>query len=320
MNSPASKPAADHSHHQPVGLRTAALTLVTSALWGGTPVAISYSVDTLPPVAVAGLRFAMAAVFMLFWCRVEGSELRLRAGQFRPSLIAGVLLFGQISLFNIGVQWSNSSHGTLLINTFIFWVVAIEHFITRGDRLTGRKLAGLVIAGSGAALVLVMSQKSTGSSAAGDAPSLAGDLVLLASAALLGVKTVFIKHALKVVEPGKLILWHDVFGVMLFTAYSLSMEHVTLGGFSTPAVLGLVYQGVFVAGLCFAIQAVLLRRHSASQIAVFSFATPLFGLVLAVLFRGDRLSPWLFVSAICVAIGILLVNSAPRRHDLSTIA
>ena len=72
--------------------------------------------------------------------------------------------------------------------------------------------------------------------------------------------------------------------------------------------LGLFYQGVIVAGLCFAIQAYLLRRHSASKISIYSFATPLFGVVAAWAFRGDPLSPWLFVSAACVGLGILIVN------------
>ena len=74
------------------------------------------------------------------------------------------------------------------------------------------------------------------------------------------------------------------------------------------AVWSLLYQGFAVAGLCFAIQARLLEKHSASSVAVFSFATPLFGILFAVLFRGDPLSPWLFVSGIAVATGILLVN------------
>ena len=72
--------------------------------------------------------------------------------------------------------------------------------------------------------------------------------------------------------------------------------------------MSLVYQGVFVAGICFALQALLLRHHSASQISVFSFATPLFGVGTGILLRGDRMTPMLMVAAVCVAIGILLVN------------
>lgn len=292
---------------EPVSLKTASLALFTVALWGANPAAVSFSVDTLPPIAVAALRFAMATVFMLFWCHVEGCGLRLRAGQGRPVLIAGFLLFLQIATFNVGVTLSNSSHSSMMINTFVFWVVVIEHFITRADRLTARKLLGLFVA-FGGVLLLLLRPEGAGESAARDQPTLVGDAILLCSACVLAWKVVYVRQVLKFVEPGKLIFWHDLIGVVFFVLCSAAFEKLEFGSFTTPAVISLIYQGVFVAGICFAIQALLLRHHSASQIAIFSFATPLFGVGTGILLRGDRMTSMLAVAAVCVAIGILLVN------------
>ena len=296
-----------------VGLPSATLALLTALIWAGNPVAVSYSVDSLPPVAVAGVRFAMAALFMLVWCACEGSELRIRRGQRLPVLVAGVALFAQIAVFNVGVMLSNSSHSSMMINTFVLWVVVIEHFVTRGDRITSRKLAGLLMASFGIVLLLSREFAADPVTQAGDTPTLIGDLLVLLSALILGLKIVYTKHALKRVEPGKLIFWHDVVGMVLFFAYSWLWEEVKWTGFTFPVILSLVYQGLLVAGLCFAIQALLLRRHSASQIAIFSFATPLFGVALGVLFRADPLTPWLFVAAALVAWGILLNSVKESR-------
>ena len=50
----------------------------------------------------------------------------------------------------------------------------------------------------------------------------------------------------------------------------LDRWHQRVGtGISGPVILGLLYQGLIVGGLCFVIQASLLRYHSAMQIAVF---------------------------------------------------
>lgn len=294
---------------EPVSLKTASLAMFTVALWGANPAAVSYSVDTLPPIAVAALRFAMATVFMLFWCRVEGCGLRLRVGQRWPAFVAGSLLFLQIATFNVGVTMSNSSHSSMMINTFVFWVVVIEHFITRADRLTVRKLTGLFVAFGGVLLLLLRTDAASATAAAlRDQPTLAGDAILLFSGCILAWKVVYVRHALKFVEPGKLIFWHDLIGVVFFVLCSAAFEKLEFKGFTTPAAISLIYQGVFVAGICFAIQALLLRRHSASQIAIFSFATPLFGVGTGILLRGDRMTPMLMVAAVCVAIGILLVN------------
>ena len=298
------------------------MALLLAALWGGTPVAVKFSLDQLPVMAVAGVRFAMAAIFMLAWCRVEGAGLGLRSGQVLPSLVTGLLLIVQIGLFNLAIQWSNASHSTLLINSFIFWVAVIEHFLLRTIQLSGRQVFGLFVAGGGVALILLTTESNGAAESDTTQASLWGDLAMVASAIVLGVKIIYTKHAMRTVEPGKLIFWHDVIGVIGFAAWSICFERADLRPFVSDAIvtdpdvrnalLGLLYQGLVVAGFCFAAQARLLRRHSASQLSVFSFATPLFGVTYAVLLRGESLSEWLAVSGIAVAVGILLVNW-PRR-------
>ena len=104
---------------QPLGPAAIALTLLTVALWGGTPTAIKYSLDLLPVMAISAIRFAMAAVFMVIWCRLEGSSLKLRPGQRVPSLIFGVMLFVQIGLFTEAIKLSpkqNTSHRSYKIH------------------------------------------------------------------------------------------------------------------------------------------------------------------------------------------------------------
>jgi drug/metabolite transporter (DMT)-like permease len=295
---------------QPLGAVSLGLTLLTVALWGGTPTAVKYSLEALPVMAIACVRFAMAAIFMIAWLRFEGTRLKLEPGQGGPALVMGLLLFAQIALFTLAIEMSNASHSTLFINTFIFWVVGIEHFITRSERLSARKIVGLIVAAVGVLLVLTRAEGGA-STADVDAPNVWGDVVMLGSALVLGVKVIYTKQAVKTVEPGKLIFWHNVIGVMLFGAWSLAFENATLDKLTPPAVWGLLYQGVVVAGFCFAVQAYLLKKHSASKISVFSFATPLFGTTIAVLFRGDELSPWLAAAAVCVAAGILIVSATP---------
>ena len=281
-------------HNQRLGAGAVSLTLLTALLWGGTAVGNRFAVDTVPPIAVGGIRFALAAVFMLAWCRFERAPLWPAHGQWRPSLIAGVLLFLQITTFNIGIERSTASHGTLFINTFVFWVAAIEHFVTRDHRLSLRQLAGLIVAATGVVLLVLdesAAHRVSATDLTPDRATLAGDLLLLTSACLLGVKITYTRRVVRLVPPGTLTLWHDVFGVVLFAAASLMFEQFRPEAAAPQAILSLLYLGVVISGFCFAAQAWLLKRHSASLIAVFSFATPVSGVVLAVLLRGDALSP-----------------------------
>jgi drug/metabolite transporter (DMT)-like permease len=255
------------------------------------------------------LRFFLATLVMIAWCRIEGASFRLQWEQLSAVLIAGVLLYLQISLFTIGTQWTSTSHASLFVNSFVFWVVGLEHLLLKSERLTANKMAGLLLAG-GAVLILLWHTGRAAAPAQRDLPHLTGDLVLLFSAFLLGVKFIYTKLALKVIGPTELIFWHDIVAVALFAVTGWLFEDVTWGHVSTSAWLGLLYQGVLVGGVCFALQAHLLKHHSATQIAVFSFLTPLFGMVLGWLMRGDHLSPWLLVASTAVAGGIYLVNRA----------
>lgn len=298
-------------HNQRLGAGAVSLTLLTAVLWSGTAVGNRFAVDTVPPIAVGGVRFGLAAVFMLAWCRIERAPLRPAAGQWRPSFIAGLLLFLQISTFNVGIEYSTASHGTLFINTFVFWVAGIEHFVTRDHRLNLRQLAGLLVAASGVVLLVLDQPGDVGGPAHGahqDRATLPGDLLLLTSAFLLAVKIVYTKRAVQRVPPGTLTLWHDLFGVGLFAAASLLFERFDPAAATPHAIVALLYLGVVISGFCFAAQAWLLKRHSASLIAVFSFVTPVCGVALAVLLRGDALSPWLLIAGGCVACGIVLVT------------
>jgi drug/metabolite transporter (DMT)-like permease len=291
---------------RPLDTRALVLVLLTVVLWGGNPVATRFAVDALPPITVAGLRFLMATLVMVAWCRWERIPFRLSRQQVAPVLVAGTLLFLQITTFTIGAGWTSTSHTSLYVNTFVFWVVGLEHFLTRTDRLDPSRWMGVLLAAVG--VFALLTQTAGTSAAQHDPPSLAGDALLLLSAFLLGVKFLYTKRALRVIGATELIFWHDVVAVVQFAVAAALWERPDFRAVDLPAWLGLAYQGLLVGGVCFALQARLLMTYSASQIAVFSFATPLVGVVLGAVLRGDRLSVGLLMAGTAIAAGIFLVN------------
>lgn len=293
---------------RPLGFWSAALTTLTAVLWAGTAVGTRIAADTVPPLLLGALRFASTLLVLWLWCRWQTSRLRLNRGEFLPVGVLGLLLFVQICSFNVGIAWSNGSHASVIINTYLFWVAGYEHFITRTHRLRVSQLVGLLIAFAG--VVLLFQQTSTGNSATEqpDPASLAGDLMLLLSSLLLAAKVCYTKHAVRTVKPGPLMFWHNVVGTILFAAGGLLLEDVSNVRLTKHAVLALLYIGPVVSGFCFAAHAWLLQHHSAGSISVFSFLTPVVGVLFANLLRGDQLTSSLLVCGLCVAAGIALVN------------
>lgn len=302
------------SGYEPMGPVSVWLAVLSVVLWGGTAVANQFAIDVYPPLQVGAIRFGMAAVFMWGWCRISGDAIGLPPKQLAISTFIGVLMFLQIGTFNVGTAWSSASHATVLVNSYIFWVVAIEVFLLRSMILAPGQLLGFLLSGGGV-MLLVM---TAGPHASGgiDPPSFEGDLVLALSGLILGIKILCVKWATQHVAPAPLIFWHDVSGSLFLWGASQRWESPVWKPPTWPAASALLFGGIVISGLCFVLNAQLLQRHGAAQVSVFSFITPVCGIALASLMRGDRLTPWLLAAGACVAAGIYLVNKRPRskRH------
>lgn len=299
--------------HHPVSFLLAATTVT---LWGGNAVAGSFAVDTIPPIAVGGIRFAMATLFMLAWCWWEKSPVMLHGKQWSTAWWLGALLFLQIATFHLGLDRTSSSNASLHVNSYVFWVAAWEHYIAHTNRMRWWQLMGLLLASIGCA-TLLFNPANAPASAAGsqirDQVTLAGDLILLLSGFILAIKIMVTKRAVQDAPVAAMIMWHNLAGTVLFALTSWLMEDHAQTHFTPVSTAALLYSGFIVSGFCFGVNAWLLKRHGASQVSVFSFATPLCGVVLGVLLRGDQLTPWLFAAGLLVGAGILLVNLVPSR-------
>ena len=185
------------SKNQPLGMGSLFVVLMIVMLWGGNAVAVSFSVDSLPPIAVAAARFAMGSAVLFVWCLLERTSLRLPLSEVWSATICGLLLFAQISTFNVAVQMTNSTHGAMLVNTYVFFVAATEHF-TGADRINVRRLVGIGLAAF--VVLLVMQTRSDGNSFES---FVIGDLILLLSAGLLAIRVIYVRRAVQTIPPSR---------------------------------------------------------------------------------------------------------------------
>ncbi|WP_437186403.1 DMT family transporter [Planctomicrobium sp. SH668] len=291
---------------EPMGPTSIFIAVLTAVFWGATAISNQLAMDVIPPLLLGGIRFLLAAVFMFVWCLKDADPVWLKPGQWKPAWVMGILLFLQIGTFNVGANWTTTSHASILVNSYIFWVAIVEVLWFRTIRMRSIQWVGLVMASIGCGWVLL--NQSTPDQQGQDTPSLAGDLVLAASGFILAVKTLYAKHAVRSVAPGTLILWHDVIGALIFFAVSPLVGERITGTMTPVSWVAMLYAGFIVSGYCFGANATLLRRHGASQVSVFSFLSPIIGVALGVCFRGDELTIGLLIGALLVTTGIYLTN------------
>ncbi|HVA48456.1 MAG TPA: DMT family transporter [Pirellulales bacterium] len=312
---PALRDSAETSTHtqastdlRPVTFAAASLAVLCAVLWGGLAVAVRATQDGIPPLATAGLRFAIATALLAPTALWQGASLGVDRRQLTAILPVGLLLFVQIGSFHYGMAHTNSAHGSVMIGSYPVFVALVAHFLLHGDRVSPGKLLGLMVAFAGLVAIVAGVRRETTST--GESATLFGDAVVLASSLLIGVNTVMSKRALAVVGVASLLFWSNLLATALFFTTSLTLESDSAWRFTPAVCWGLAYQSVVVAWLCFLIWTALLRRHRASQIAVFGFAQPLCGMAFGIWLRGDAMHVSLAVGGAAVAAGIVLVTRA----------
>jgi drug/metabolite transporter (DMT)-like permease len=279
--------------------RGAAIALLLAALWGGNPIAVKVGLADAPPLRLACLRFVIGglSIFAYAWWIRRDRHFGVRPGEWPVLWSLGLLFTVQIGLMNYGISLTSASHGAVLLNTFAIHTVVLAHFFVPGDRMTAAKLGGTALAYLG--IVVLFARDVTAQTA-----TVLGDLIVSASALLLGERTVYMARAVQRVDPVKLLLFQSAIGSACFLLASLWLESAHPVRATLSLGLSLGYQGVVIAGFNFVVNAWLLQRYRPSALAATALTTPIWGVLLATAIVGDPLTSAVLLSSGLVAAGI----------------
>jgi drug/metabolite transporter (DMT)-like permease len=132
-----------------------ALLATLSALWGGSFFFNSVAGRALPPFTLVSLRVGLGALILLSLLRLTKQALpghwRVWRVLFGMGLINNVIPF---SLIVWGQQQVPSGLAAVLNATTPFWTALVVHFLTRDEKLTATKLAGIAIGVLGVAVLI----------------------------------------------------------------------------------------------------------------------------------------------------------------------
>ena len=279
-------------------LTGAAAAVLISLLWGANSVVIKLGLEDTPPLRLAGMRVVVGGIVICLWAWATGrfAAFRVERWEWRPLAVLGLLFSVQMGATNIGTWLTSASHATVLVNLYAVHTVVLAHFMIPGDRLSVRKLGGVLVAYSGI-VALFVSQWSHG------APTLLGDVIVTIAGILLAERTVYLARAVQRLDPVKLLLAQAVVGAACFGLASFLFEPATTR-WTVRLAGSIAYQGVLISGFNFVVNLALLRDYRPSALSAFFLTQPIFGVVAAALVAGDPLTPVLVLACVTVAAGI----------------
>jgi len=287
-------------------VRVAQLLLVLmAAVFGGTWVAAPWATDEIPPLTVAFIRFAIAAILLFGWCRARA--ISIAATRADLPVILGVALTsiaGYNVLFLYGVTLAPATHGAVLVPGLIPGATLLIARLALGERASRRRIGGVLLSVAGLALVV-------GPSLQGESGAVAlGDLMFAASAFLWSIYTLVGRVATQRFHVAAITFLGAAAGALVLLPLALLQP----GGFGDPmaasprAIGSVVYLATAGTVLAFVFFYEGVRRLGAARASAYTVLIPLFGLSLTVTLLGEPLSPISLVGAAIVLGGLWLTQ------------
>jgi drug/metabolite transporter (DMT)-like permease len=285
-------------------------------LFGANAVAVKVAFESFGVFSAAAIRFSIAAVVIALWAHVRGKSFRLQKGQWKHLLVYSTLFTIQLSLFYSGLQRTYASRGTLIINMLPFLILVLAHVFIPGDRITARKLVGLILGFGGVACVFVEGEGLSGGMRSGDG------LVFMATF-IWACNTVYLKRVIHTFEPFHIVLYSMLFGLPFFVLGAWWFDDTVIRTVSTRGLTALCYQTFVTASFGFIVWNRLLKTYGAVALHSFVFIMPLVGVVLSGWLLNEPLTSRIWMALAAIAAGILVVHFRPpsaladfplRRH------
>ncbi len=277
------------------------LVLVFCLTWSSAFPAAKLAIQAGPPLLYLGVRFGIAAALLLGWAAMRG-ELRGRVPWVALMLLGVINQAGYQGMAWQGMRTVSGGLATIIasLNPVLISVLAVPLL---GERMTGRKLAGLGLGFLGAAFVVRNRIVVTGEDPVGIAYLVFA--LLSMTAGTLVYKRLAPKASLAVAVGAQQL----GAGIALLLAGGVVGESWSQFVPGPELWLTMFWFIFVISGAAFLLWFYLLRRGTAASASSLHFLMPPLGLLMSWAVLGERLDPLDLLGVIPVAIGIRLATT-----------
>ena len=278
---------------------------ILAVIWGGAFFFIGVAVRHVPPLTYVWLRLTIAAAAMWFYLYVRGQKLGLPR-QVWVSILLLALLNNALpfTLFGWGQTHIASGLASILNATTPIWGVVVAHVLTHDERMTPRKIAGVLLGFGGVATMI--------------GPSLLASLGTSALAQLACV-TASLSYALAAV-------WARRFRRMGVSPLSVTTGQLTAGALMMLPLAILVDQpwthpfppltawgaiaalALFCTAFGYVLYFRLIETSGATNALLVTLLVPPVAIVLGALFLNETLAVQDFVGLGLIALGLAAID------------
>ncbi|OGB32784.1 MAG: hypothetical protein A3F78_07955 [Burkholderiales bacterium RIFCSPLOWO2_12_FULL_61_40] len=285
--------------------RAIGLMLVLCLVWGLQQIVLKATASEIAPILQIALRSGVAAVLVGLLMAARGERLNWSDGSWRPGLVVGLLFALEFLLVGEGLRHTSASHMVVFLYTAPIFAALGLHWKLPAERLGPVQWLGIGLAFAGIALAFFGRSQPR---VAAPGNMLWGDFLGLMAGMAWGATTMVVRCSALAKAPATQTLLYQLvcaFVLLLGAAFATGQSSFKF----TPQVwASLAFHSLVVSFASFLAWFWLLRKYLASRLGVFSFMTPLFGIVFGAWLLNEPLEMSFLAGAVPVLAGIVLVS------------
>jgi drug/metabolite transporter (DMT)-like permease len=286
-------------------------------IWGSTWLFIKVGLVGVPPFLGAGLRFLISAAIVGVMLAARRTRLRSR-GELRPAFaltrddkiciasLALLVFWLDYALVYWAEVYISSGLTAVLFSTMPLMTALMAAFWTRSERLTGRKIAGIVVGAAGTLLLFWPSEHVSTMTVLGMLAALGGSLTSAINLVMLK------KHGGRS-DPFVL----NFFGMGIGTIFLLAMSAVLERGetvvWTRSNVIALLYLALLGSVAAFSIYYYLIKRMDATIVSLTTLIIPIVALALGRVFLDEQVTRLSVAGIVTVLAGVAIAANPGRR-------
>ncbi len=282
------------------------LMIVLCMVWGLQQVILKMAASDISPLMQIALRSGLAALLLLPLVLLDQKSQLMNPKNVKAGALVAVLFSLEFFLLAQALQLTSASHAVVLLYTAPIFVALGLHWKLPFERLTLLQWTGIGIAFIGIVVTFIRPQQIGVNTF--QQQMLWGDLYALAAAIAWAATTVTVRLSSLAQAAVTQTLFYQLAGsfiLLLGLAFFMGQAVVQW----TPLVMGsLAFHTLIVSFASFLAWFWLLRNYLASRLGVFSFLTPLFGIIFGVWLLDENIEANFIFGTALVLLGILVVS------------
>jgi len=277
-------------------------------VWGTTYLAIRVALETVPVSLVAGIRWTAGGLLLacvLPFIKQPLPPLRLWGAMAVIGFLTNVIGNGMVVWAQ---QYVASGQAAVVVATAPFWMVFLEAWLPRGERLRLRSVGGLIVGFLGI-VILVWPQLTSGGR---DGRSFVIGVMALQLACIgWSLGTAYSRrrsHGTHIVSSAALQMLFG--GFMLIALATVSGDWGRLS-FTPRSAMALAYLAIFGSLIAYSAYLYAVKHLPVSTVSLYAYVNPIIAVVLGTIVLSEPFSLRILFAGALVFTGIMVVRSQP---------